>query len=161
MMAGRSRLILAAVGSIFVVGYAVLASQLRTPAFSDPMGPRAVPYLIAAGLGLSCIALLFEHVIVQTRRNADVSSTETRNADGGLTGTAVLTLCLLTGYYLLLERLGFILSTGLFLLAFLSFTNHRRWLVNLAVATLFPIAAYVLLATLLGARLPVGILAMG
>jgi putative tricarboxylic transport membrane protein len=112
-------------------------------------------------LGLSCIALLFEHVIVQTRRNADVSSTETRNADGGLTGTAVLTLCLLTGYYLLLERLGFILSTGLFLLAFLSFTNHRRWLVNLAVATLFPIAAYVLLATLLGARLPVGILAMG
>lgn len=154
IMAGKSRLVVAAVGIALAGCYAFEASRLRLPAFSDPMGPREVPYLIAAGMCLSCVALVMEHLFKSNR--ATESGDESR-----MTSVALMTLCLLLGYYLTFQSLGFILSTALFLLVFLSFTNRGRWRVNIALAILFPIAAYVLLDTLLGARLPAGILQIG
>ena len=119
-------------------------------------GSALVPYLIALGLVLSCVALVVEHLST-ARRTADAaaSSRQRRHPRGAAT------VGLLVAYYLLFDVLGFIVATALFLLALLSYTNRGRWVVNIAVATLFPVAAYVLLATLLGARLPAGILQIG
>jgi putative tricarboxylic transport membrane protein len=154
--AGKSRLVVAAAGVLLAAIYVAAATQLRMPAFSDPVGPRMVPYLIAAGLILSCIALAIEHMVDRARKAAPAS-----DPGDGLTGVALVALGLLVGYYLLFDALGFIVSTGVFLFAFLSYTNRRRWLLNLSIAAGVPVAMYLLLATLLGARLPAGILAVG
>jgi putative tricarboxylic transport membrane protein len=153
-LAGKSRLVLAAVGALLACVYVWSASQLRLPAFSDPVGPRLIPYLIALGFLLSCLALVVEHVAAGRHRVAG-------DEEGGLTFSAVLTVFLLIAYYLLFDRLGFIASTTLFLLALLTYTNRDRWLTNMVTAFAFPVAAYLLLATLLGARLPAGIVPFG
>ncbi len=161
IIAGKSRLILAATGCILAAAYALSAGRLHTPAFSDPMGPRAVPFLIAIGLAVSCVALVVEHLAIGRKSGTSAVPADAGDSDDGLTFIAVLTLGLLVGYYFLLERLGFIASTAIFLLVFLSVTNRRRWLMNVLIAVLFPLAAYLLLSTLLGARLPVGIFEIG
>jgi putative tricarboxylic transport membrane protein len=158
MFAGKSRLGIAAVGWVVAALYFAAARQLRIPAFSDPIGPRTVPYLIAAGLCLAGLALVFEHFAMSRRGRSASQSAETGD---GLTGVALFAGVLLAGYYLVFERLGFVVATALFLILFLSFANRGRWLVNIAVALVFPIAAYLLLDTLFGARLPAGLLRVG
>jgi putative tricarboxylic transport membrane protein len=151
IFAGRSRLVLAAAGVVLAVIYARQASGLRMPAFSDPMGPRAVPYLIAGGLALSCLALVAEHFVKAERPAVPV----------GPTGIAAGAVALLLAYFLVMEPLGFVPATALFLLGFLSLTNRGRPATNVAVAVLFPVATHLVLVMLLGARLPSGILSGG
>ncbi|MFN8928168.1 MAG: tripartite tricarboxylate transporter TctB family protein [Rhodospirillales bacterium] len=151
IFAGRSRLVLAAAGIVLAAVYARQASGLRMPAFSDPMGPRAVPYLIAGGLALSCLALVAEHFAKAERLAVPV----------GPTATAAITVALLAAYFWVIEPLGFVPATALFLLGFLSVTNRGRPATNVAVAILFPVATHLVLVMLLGARLPPGILAGG
>ncbi|MFN8720789.1 MAG: tripartite tricarboxylate transporter TctB family protein [Rhodospirillales bacterium] len=151
IFAGRSRLVLAAAGIVLAAVYARQASGLRMPAFSDPMGPRAVPYLIAGGLALSCLALVAEHFAKAERLAVPV----------GPTATAAITVALLAAYFWVIEPLGFVPATALFLLGVLSVTNRGRPATNVAVAILFPVATHLVLVMLLGARLPPGILAGG
>ena len=156
MLTGNSRLLIVVAGALLSAVYAWGATQLRVPAMGDPVGPRVVPYLIALGLALSCAAMVVEHV---ARRGA--SSDPAAKADGGVTTVALVTLGLLAAYFVVYELLGFILATALFLFALLSVTNRGRHVVNAIIAVAFPIAAYLLLAMLLGARLPTGILPLG
>jgi putative tricarboxylic transport membrane protein len=151
IFAGRSRLVIAAAGAVLAAVYAQQASGLRMPAFSDPMGPRAVPYLIAGGLALSCIALVAEHFAKAERPTVPV----------GPTVTAAITTALLAAYFWVIEPLGFVPATALFLLGFLSLTNRGRMTANVAVAVVFPVATHLVLVMLLGARLPHGILPGG
>lgn len=156
MLAGKSRLVIAAAGGLIAAGYLFAARQLEMPIFSDPVGPRAVPTLIAGGLVVAALGLVLEHLVLAMRGDARLAS----SAEAP-TGVAFVAVAMLAAYYLAFERLGFILSTMLFLIAFLSFSNRGRWATNIAVAVAFPIGAYLLLDGLFGARLPAGILAVG
>ena len=155
-LAGKSGLFVAVAGGVLAAVYAWAATHLRVPSMGDPVGPRVVPYLIALGLALSCIAMVVEHV----SRRGGTSDTDAK-ADSGVTTVALVTSGLLAGYFLVFELAGFIVATAIFLLALLSVTNRGRWIANLVIAIVFPVAAYLLLATLLGARLPAGILQLG
>lgn len=146
VFAGRSRLVLAAAGAVIAGAYARQASTLRLPAFSDPMGPRTVPYLVAGGLLLACVALVVEHLARRTRDEGTERPTL----------VAAATLVLLAGYFGVMETLGFVPATALFLVIFLSLTNPGRLATTVAVALAFPVAAHLVLVTLLGARLPAG-----
>lgn len=155
----NSRLFISAFGLVLAVIYGTAAHQLSIPAFSDPVGPRMFPHVIATGLCLASITLLIEHSVLK-RRMAGVQQPDRHEGDG-MTGVAFVALALLAIYYMLFDYLGFLLATALFLFAFLSYSNRRQWKVNLIVALLFPLAAYLLLDTLFGARLPAGIFDFG
>jgi putative tricarboxylic transport membrane protein len=154
--AGKSRLIVAAAGAILAAGYVLAATELRMPAFSDPMGPRVVPYMIGAGLLLSSLALVVEHAASHRPKHSWKVDVDTP-----LPTITLLTLGLLAVYYVVFDYLGFILATALLLLALLSMTNRGRWATNIALSVAFPIGAYLLLATLLGAKLPLGLIQFG
>ena len=62
------------------------------------------------------------------------------------------------GYYILFQPLGFLLSSALFMLAFLIFLGTRKWYALLFLSTLVPLSIYILFKTILGAPLPEGLL---
>jgi putative tricarboxylic transport membrane protein len=61
-------------------------------------------------------------------------------------------------YYFLFQPLGFLLSSFLFMLAFLTFLGTRKWYALLFLSALVPFCIYILFKTLLGAHLPEGLL---
>lgn len=155
----NSRLFISAFGFVVAMVYGMAASRLSIPAFSDPVGPRLFPYIVAAGMCLASLALIVEHFAIK-QRTADASKAEGEEPDGVIT-VAFAALGMLAVYYVVFDYLGFLVATALFLIAFLSYSNRGQWTVNILVALLFPIAAYLLLDTAFGARLPDGILDFG
>jgi putative tricarboxylic transport membrane protein len=153
----NSRLFISAFGFVLAVAYGTAASRLSIPAFSDPVGPRMFPYLVAAGLCLASVAMTLEHFALK-RRATDKEELE---VDDGLTSVALAALGMLAVYYVVFDYLGFLVATALFLIVFLNYTNRGHWKLNLVIAMLFPLAAYLLLDTLFGARLPDGMLDFG
>lgn len=63
----------------------------------------------------------------------------------------------LFGFLLILDTLGFILSTFLFVFFLLELVERKRWFFSLGVAGLTAIFSYVIFAILLKAQLPQGI----
>ena len=154
----NSRLFIAAFGFVLAVAYGTAASRLSIPAFSDPVGPRMFPYMVATGLCLASIALIVEHFAA--RRHAAETEPDAEG-DVGVTRIALAALGMLVVYYVVFDYLGFLVATVLFLTAFLSYSNRGHLKLNLIVAVLFPLAAYLILDRLFGARLPDGLLGPG
>ena len=127
------------VSAIFVA----MAFQIRAGFFSDPLGPRWVPIAIGVFLAGVCIALLIKP---RSTANWPDASTWTR-----------LVLCLVTfvGYALLLNPLGFIVSTTLAFAAF-AILFRGRPLPALLAGAIFAVASYLLFSTALDLFLPTG-----
>lgn len=64
----------------------------------------------------------------------------------------------LVAYALLLDPLGYIIATFLFILALAWVTGSRHWIRDILVGILFPTAVYFGFTELLGVRLPAGLL---
>jgi putative tricarboxylic transport membrane protein len=69
-----------------------------------------------------------------------------------------LTLLVLLGYALLLEPLGFILCTLIFMIVLLAAVEPQRWPVVLLISIVTTIASYLIFHLWLKSQLPVGIL---
>jgi putative tricarboxylic transport membrane protein len=69
-----------------------------------------------------------------------------------------LTLTGLLAYALLLEFLGFILCTLIFMIFLLAFVERQRWIIILLVTVLTAAASYVVFELCLKAQLPKGFL---
>lgn len=70
----------------------------------------------------------------------------------------ILTLVFLLAYGLLLQRLGFLLTTFLFMVFQLRFITPQKWKVVIGFSMLTALLAYALFVLWLGASLPEGIL---
>lgn len=154
----NSRLFISAFGFVLAVVYGTAASRLSIPAFSDPVGPRVFPFIVAVGLCLASVTLIVEHVALKRHMGDTQPAAGDRDA---MTSVAFVALGMLAVYYVVFDTLGFLVATALFLIAFLSYSNRGQWKMNFVVALLFPLAAYLLLDTLFGARLPNGVLDFG
>ncbi|MGH7002713.1 MAG: tripartite tricarboxylate transporter TctB family protein [Alphaproteobacteria bacterium] len=155
----NSRLYISAFGFVAALTYGAAASRLSIPAFSDPIGPRLFPYMVTTGLLIASLCLVIEHL--NLRQPAGEAAHEEKEDRDGITKFALIALGMLAIYYLVFEYLGFLVASTLFLLAFLNYSSRGKTMTNIIVALLFPIAAYFLLDTLFGARLPAGILDFG
>ncbi|MBI2868071.1 MAG: tripartite tricarboxylate transporter TctB family protein [Chloroflexi bacterium] len=119
----------------------------RMPAYgiTDPVGPAGFPILLAGALGLTAGVL-----IVRPRAE--------ERAQRGRPLHMVIVFGLLTGYILLFERLGFLLSTVLFLSSSIAlFAPGWRWRVPLFAIVLTSLLQ-LLFGYALGISLPSGLL---
>jgi putative tricarboxylic transport membrane protein len=155
----NSRLLLAFVSVLIAAVYFYNASLIVVPSMGDPIGPRTFPYLLSGALVLAAVLLVFEHA--RLRHGSEPSEHEDVEDKVTIEPIAMITVALFVGYLLLFRSLGFILSSALFLTAFLMITNPGKWLVNMAVAVLLPVVFYLVLGRLFGAQLPPGILTIG
>ena len=61
-------------------------------------------------------------------------------------------------YFLVFERLGYLLSTAIYLLALFSYFHRGHRIANAVTSVAFSVVTYLFLGTLLGVGLPAGIL---
>ena len=145
--------------------YFYATEQLPSLEIGDPLGPKAFPRLLGIGLLITAVVLLLE--ILRARKSpapkaADsamrgapiIVGADTRGAPVIVGAVALWTLL----YFITFERLGYILSTSLYLLALTNYFNRGKTIANVLTSVLFPIISYLMFTKLLGVTLPPGIL---
>jgi len=115
-------------------------------------GPGFVPFW--SGLVLACFS--FSLVIRNLLKKSLIS--EENRFEKIRWGKWGLTLASLLGYALLMESLGFILCTFIFMIVLLAFVEPQRWLLVLLVGMASTIASYLIFQSWLKSQLPKGFL---
>ena len=140
-----------------VVGGVYLAATFRVPVYEsgDETGPRAFPFLIAALVIASGLGLLVKDARATVRDRMAWGF----SADRGTWIRIVLTIAFGIAYGLVLDGLGYLVATFLFMIAVSSFINVGRHVQNLVVSASFSIISFVTFGILLQLSIPRGILA--
>lgn len=160
--------IIAVVVIAFTLVYCYAAGQIPLLTFGDPIGPRLFPYLIGGLLVLGAILLLFEarpsregtagvEAPAEQPPEGDretPNGNKTRQVPLLIAGLAAWTFLYILGF----ERLGYVVSTTIFLFGLTLYFHPRRWLVNSAISLLLPASVYFVFHHLLNVNLPAGLL---
>jgi putative tricarboxylic transport membrane protein len=151
---------------VFSLFFIWQATQVSEPPRNIVIGPRTFPLLVGAMMLVVSIVLVWQRLRVLA---ADASAVA---PDSGLAVVPLeedetsisdwpgvwIALGSLLALFLLLERLGFVLSISLFLFGLSTFFGPRRWLLNLVTSLVFSSLFYYLFARVLGIPLPNGVL---
>jgi putative tricarboxylic transport membrane protein len=129
------------------------ASPLRIGSLNDP-GPGFSPFVLGVGIGVLSLLLL-----VKTKLKKKTAKEE-RALWFRTTGQKKIVFILLSLvlYGLLLEKLGYILTTFLLYIFFLKMVEPQRWYIAVGVAFLTSVATFVLFELCLNVPLPRGFL---
>jgi len=139
-----------------VVGSVYLISTTTIPitAAGDQVGPRVFPYIIAV-LVIGCgLWLLAKEFLSKNRQPFSWGFI----ADRWVWVRILLTMAAGICYGLVLDGLGYLIATFLFMIVVCEMINVGRHGQNLIIATAFPIVTFVSFALLLKLSLPRGIL---
>ena len=144
---------------VLAAAYLYATEQLPSLEIGDPLGPKAFPRLLGAGLVLTAIVLLYE--MVRGRKTASAPSAAPPSDERGertawmvVAAAAMWTLL----YFLVFEPLGYVISTMLYLYPLMAFFNRGRRVTNALTTVLFCVISYLVFTKLLGVNLARGIL---
>jgi putative tricarboxylic transport membrane protein len=161
---------------LLAVAYWFAIHQIREPLIGDPIGPRAIPKLLAIGLVISAVLLWFETVAkkksdtaraqrrtenVPTVEASEVQKLEEKQAVQEPASRPMFLVSIIGGtlvYFFLFNRLGYALSTAAYLFALMMLFNRGKTQANLLTAVGFSLGSYLAFTRLFGAQLPAGLL---
>lgn len=138
-------------------------AQIPSLDLGDPLGPKAFPRLLGAGLLIAAGMLLLEMLRKRRGGGGDNDAAAGPAADGapGWQPHHWVTVAV-TGWTALFiaafEPAGFILATSVYLLGLMAYFNRNRWRMNVLTALLFSVISYFSFTRLLGVTLAPGIL---
>ena len=141
-------------GLIFVMfAGAILVMIVRSPTVADASGagPFFFPAIAALLIGGLSLALLIKGA--KEMKNLSPATTEKVMWGRNLW---IILWCLIYGFTI--ERLGYLLSTGLVTFALLAFFCRGKWLFNTVFTVATPLSIYLLFNFLLKVPLPKGLL---
>ncbi|MGH3097647.1 MAG: tripartite tricarboxylate transporter TctB family protein [Streptosporangiales bacterium] len=134
------------------VPYTVLAFGMEWRTVAGRMGPGFFPRLI--GLGLSITLAI---ALARSLRQGDGGEGE---GDGN--ATYVRALLVMLGatalYAVVFEVVGALVASVIYMVTVLAAINPRRWVMNVSIGVLLPLALYLMFQTWLNAGLPAGVL---
>ena len=133
--------------------YLYVAWQLPVPRYTVASTPGFLPIVLGTLMLGLCAALLGKALLVR----AEDGDAPVEFSAVGLAKCAAA-LSALFGYLLLLDTLGFVLSTFLFLVAVTPLFGRVPWWMWLGVPALVAAAAHVAFVVVLRLRLPAGLL---
>ena len=135
-------------------------SEIPTLEIGDPLGPKAFPRLLGAGMVIAAVMLLLEMIKENKARKSEPASAASNAAETHdiesykiVAGVAAVTGI----YFLLFEPLGYAVATSSFLLVMTNYFNKRKWWTNCLTAVLYSFGSYYMFTSLLGVSLPRGI----
>lgn len=141
------------ISTAFGVIYTVMAYTLPDATIGNPMEPKIFPLML--GIGTTICGILL--TIIEGRKKAAVKETKTEKGKGlSHDSKLIIYTCFVTLVYaLLFERIGYVLSTIVFMNAMLFVLNGKeKWKTNLIVAAAFSIGIYIIFLKLLAIPLP-------
>jgi putative tricarboxylic transport membrane protein len=140
---------------LFGIAYSLMAYNLPKAAIGNPMAPAIFPLILGVGMTILGICLF----IVEVRKNKAAAKSEAKKETGkGLAYDSkliIFTCVLALIYALLFERIGYVLSTSLFMGSLLFALNGKaKWKNNVLVAVGFSVCIYLIFQKLLNIPLP-------
>jgi putative tricarboxylic transport membrane protein len=135
--------------------YFYATEQLPSLEIGDPLGPKAFPRLLGIVLVITALMLLLE--IIRARKKPVTPPANTQRVDMRVYLVVAGVVIWTFGYFLIFERLGFMIATSIFLLGLMSYFHRGKWISNVLSAFGFAIGAYFLFKVL-GVQLAPGIL---
>lgn len=145
------RFIVPSIILVISVIYLILTFNLPESNVGNPTAAMNYPLLI----GFTLLGLSVLYIFSEIKDKKKVFTAYKIFSDKELTLQVIIVLVLCLGYTLLFERIGFLISTVLFLGALLFLINGRRkWIMNITVAVLFSFISWYTFAELLSVSLP-------
>lgn len=142
---------------VFAGLYLFATSQIPSLEIGDPLGPKAFPRLLGAGLLITAVMLLME--ILRARRSGAAAEESAERSEERGHYLVIAGVVVWTGlYYAVFEHLGYMLATAIFLFALMAYFHRNRWVTNSITAVIFSVASYALFVKALGVTLAPGIL---
>lgn len=146
---------------IMALGACVIffASEIRLGLIKDPIGPRSFFYgiggLFIVGGGIIAARLVRNWQAAPTNDLvSEGTADEPEYPASGMRAGALFVLSLV--YAALIQPLGYLLSTPLFIAAGLIVMGERGWKLIAALSVIFTVVAYIVFAQLLNVRIVVG-----
>jgi putative tricarboxylic transport membrane protein len=135
--------------------YFYATEKLPSLEIGDPLGPKAFPRLLTVVLIITALVLLLE--MLRAKKKPARAPARAEPIDYGvyliIAGVVVWTF----GYFLIFERLGFMISTSFYLFGLMAYFHRGKWITNVLSAFGFAIGSYFLFKVL-GVQLAPGIL---
>jgi len=133
------------------VGYSYLAWTLPRATVGNPLAPLIFPLMLGGGMTLLGILLLIqEKARVSKKEGKPVSFIFTQY---GKSIAVVTLLCVLYAFFF--ERMGYLLSTFLFLsIVLYMFNGKERWKAIVGISLGFSVGVYVVFGEVLSIQLP-------
>ncbi len=126
---------------------------------SSVVNARFFPKLMGSIMVLLSFIMALENFLQRRSRvPEEFGKDDTEEGEGEKWGRWIGLGLICIIYYFLFQPLGFLLSSFLFILAFLIFLGTRKWYALLFLSALVPFCIYILFNTILGAYLPEGLL---
>lgn len=133
--------------------YTIGAWMLPDASIGNPMAPKYFPLLIG-GMGLVFSSLLVVQGVRKKTTGSSAGNTGAgRDEKYWLVILELIGCCLV--YAFILEKLGFIISTSIFLGAMLFIVNGRKaWIINIVTAVLYSVGTFFIFNTVFQMTLP-------
>ncbi len=151
------RVILACTVVVAVI-YLYATTQIPTLAVGDPLGPKAFPRLLGIALLLAAGLLALE--LWRDRRKQRAQPSEPQvvpRVDWHVAGVLFMVVFWTGCYFLVFEKLGYVVATAIYLLPLMAWFNRGKWVANIASTVLFVVLTYFMFVKL-EVRLPPGVL---
>jgi len=138
------------------VSFALLS--LRYPVWGDT-GPQEGFYPFLIGLILAGMSVIITANAFHGKEEAkETARTQTKKSVTRI--RALLYVGLVIVYGLFFEKIGFLLSSGAFLLVVLKYVEKQSWKITISVGLISVVVSHILFAYFLGVPLPKGLLAL-
>jgi putative tricarboxylic transport membrane protein len=147
MMTDRVIFICTVVVAVVYLYATTLIPMIET---GDPLGPKAYPRVLGVALLIAAGLLFLEMRKGSKERNKNQGEGRTLWVIAAVTAWSA-------GYYLVFEKLGYVVATTVYLLALMAWFHRGKWLANGLTAVLFSALSYLMFLKL-EVNLPKGIL---
>ena len=136
---------------LLLSGYVCMKSlQMGLGGWHKP-GSGFLPFWSGVGLGILAVILLIQSIRQDKASAAHEDKEETKLKP------ITMVLISLIGYIILLEPLGFLFTTVIFVGFLLKAIEKKGWILTIWVSLIVALSSYVVFEVLLGAELPKGI----
>lgn len=145
------RLIVPSVCILISIFYFIYTINLPKAKLGDPNAPMYFPLIISIFLFNMSVIYFIKELLKHYPKKEEVKLLFKGRAPVLIISTLIISLI----YAFIFERIGYLASTILYMLAILFIVNGRnKWLVNLSVAVLFSVGSWYVFYHLLDVSLP-------
>ncbi len=137
--------------TMLLLSGAIIIQILKSPSVQDSSGPGPffLPTIVALIIGGLAIALLVQTLKLSPKSEDHIPKKRMWNR-------LIWIMVWCFAYGLAIEKIGYLISTGLVTFALLAYFNRKKWILNIIFSLITPLSIYVIFDILLKVPLPKG-----